>query len=482
MEELKVTFTDKVSIVTKPVPLINKVTDADMNELKNKHNDTVDVLTTVDGRLTTAEGDITAVDGRLTTAEGDITALDTSKQNNLGITDEGTHLLTPKQIREGADPETKLITDAEADTKIDTKVPLPNTDQFNEDGSNRAQIKGLSRVQLGSDITFKLPISEFGKMDSPLSTFTITDLTGFTPFNIAYAWVKSGTVPSIITAGEAMGGDVEVFVTGTFSIATEDVNLIRFTILNATKINAEIQVLDVEEPSDPTLFVWADYNDSNKDLVASPTIINNSIHSENYVFQILVPADATSIDLGSGKYALGTANHPTDFNLRSRHQVNVNSAGIASWNPEGGITVITRVKYGDIPGNTSLAHNRIDTNVGFRFHTGTVFGLNVTLGSATIRSVNSILSLNKFWDVAFTYDRVTLRIFARCIEDSVAFSEVGSWTDLPDVDVAMSTKIWMERNNDTSTTTLLNKQTKGLAIYNRSLSSQEVLEVMDNFL
>jgi hypothetical protein len=137
MEELKVTFTDKVSIVTKPVPLINKVTDADMNELKNKHNDTVDVLTTVDGRLTTAEGDITAVDGRLTTAEGDITAVDgrlttaegdittlgTSKQNNLGITDETTHLLTPKEIREGVAVETKLITSQEADTKIATEVP-----------------------------------------------------------------------------------------------------------------------------------------------------------------------------------------------------------------------------------------------------------------------------------------------------------------------------------------------------------------------
>jgi hypothetical protein len=129
MEELKVTFTDKVSIVTKPVPLINKVTDADMNELKNKHNDTVDVLTTVDGRLTTAEGDITAVDGRLTTAEGDITALDTSKQNNLGITDETTHLLTPKEIREGEGAETKLITSQEADGKIN-QLPIVDTDFF----------------------------------------------------------------------------------------------------------------------------------------------------------------------------------------------------------------------------------------------------------------------------------------------------------------------------------------------------------------
>jgi hypothetical protein len=41
----------------------------------------------------------------------------------LGITDETTHLLTPKEIREGSGADTKLITSAEADNKIATEVP-----------------------------------------------------------------------------------------------------------------------------------------------------------------------------------------------------------------------------------------------------------------------------------------------------------------------------------------------------------------------
>jgi hypothetical protein len=56
------------------------------------------------------------------------TALD-NKQDDLGITDETTYLLTPKKIREGADPETKLITSQEADGKIN-QLPIVDTDFF----------------------------------------------------------------------------------------------------------------------------------------------------------------------------------------------------------------------------------------------------------------------------------------------------------------------------------------------------------------
>jgi hypothetical protein len=62
MEELKVTFDDKVSIVTKPVPRINKVIDDDINQLKNKHNSLVDIVDSLDG-------DLTILDGRVDTLE-----------------------------------------------------------------------------------------------------------------------------------------------------------------------------------------------------------------------------------------------------------------------------------------------------------------------------------------------------------------------------------------------------------------------------
>jgi len=473
MEELKVTFDDKVSIVTKPVPLINKVTDADMNELKNKHNDTVDVLETIDGELTTAQEDILQL-------EQDVIDLDTAidgKQDDLSITDETTHLLTPKPIQEGSGAETKLITDAEAETKINTKVPLPNTEQFNEDGENKAQIKGLSRVQSGSDITFKLPISEFGKMNAPLSDFTITDLLGTTPFNISFAWVQSATIPAIISSGEAMGGDVDVIVSGTFSTDPAKVNLIKFTILNPTTINAEIQVIDFETSLDPDLFVFLDYNDTNKDLVADPTLINQSIHASEFVATIDSPADAFSVDLGGGNRALATLNHTTTGGNNSRVTIAVSSEGQAEWDSEAGISVVTRVKYALFSVNTSMCSNSNDTDSsGFRFATGMNKQIVVRINGVTYVSGNNILVENEFYELGFSYDRTTgLKVYYRSVDNSIAFTELtpssGTWTNL---EVAINSLIWTDRNNSGSGFVNLQKQTDGLKIINKPISAAQM--------
>jgi hypothetical protein len=91
MEQLKVTFDDKVSIVTKPVPRINKVIDDDINQLKNRHNELVDVIDLIDTDLTEALGDVLTLeqdvidlDGRLGGVEGDVTGLD-SRVDTLEI-------------------------------------------------------------------------------------------------------------------------------------------------------------------------------------------------------------------------------------------------------------------------------------------------------------------------------------------------------------------------------------------------------------
>jgi hypothetical protein len=473
MEELKVTFDDKVSIVTKPVPLINKVTDDDMNQLKNKHNDTVDVLETIDGELTTAQEDILQLEQDVIDLDGRID----EKQDDLGITDETTHLLTPKEIREGAGAETKLITDAEAETKIDTKVPLPNTDQFNEDSDNRAQIKGLSRVQTGSDVTFKLPISEFGKMDDPISDFTITDLLGFTPFNVSFAWIKAETEPVILSSGLTMGGTVSVIKSGTFSTDPTKVNLVKFTILNPLTINAEIQVLDYSEPIDPLLFVWLDYNDTDKDLVADPTLINQSLYAADYVASIDNPSDAASIDLGSGNRALSTANHPTTAGSRAKHQVTVSVGGQEEWNPDGGISVTTRVKYGSFPTTTSLCSNANEAdNFGFRFFTRSTANIGVKIGAVNYESGAGLLVADHYYDVGFSYNPSTgLKVYYRSASNSVTFTELtpssGTWEN---IGVIMTSLIWMERNNSSSSTGLLEKETDCLKIYNKPLSAVEM--------
>ena len=76
MEENKITWTDKVTLVARPdLPPQNKVTAADMNQVKDGLNDTIDELILVEGRVTTVETD-------LTTAEGAISTLETNKEDS----------------------------------------------------------------------------------------------------------------------------------------------------------------------------------------------------------------------------------------------------------------------------------------------------------------------------------------------------------------------------------------------------------------
>jgi hypothetical protein len=362
MEELKVTFDDKVSIVTKPVPLINKVTDADMNQLKNKHNDTVDVLETIDGRLTTAEGDIL------------------TKQDDLGITDETTHLLTPKEIREGAGEETKLITSEEADNKIATEVPT-QSDQFTTSEANITFLDTIYDSKTVTSVTFEksaifgeetLPIYNFlsisktgakhenkclvihsslivpeilvaNKPTSPLPTYadqaTMTaDFAAQSEGEYYYytgstsAWLYDGTATDSIdnyTELEAIAGWEEwgtrptwLKVTGSYLVGSSNINYLHFQYFKSKSGNTtdfdfvECNVVSLENGNlDANLIqlhkiVENQFNEGT--IIGDDTIINDSIYAENIMVLLrnLNPANPLNVasytDLGGGNFALST--------------------------------------------------------------------------------------------------------------------------------------------------------------------------------
>ena len=58
---LKITYTDKVSLVPSGVAAINEVSDDDMNEIKTCVNDNADDLDTAIADIVTAESDISTL-------------------------------------------------------------------------------------------------------------------------------------------------------------------------------------------------------------------------------------------------------------------------------------------------------------------------------------------------------------------------------------------------------------------------------------
>jgi hypothetical protein len=406
----------------------------------------------------------------------------------LGITDESTYLLTPKEIREGEDSSTKYQTEDRVESQIDAKIPVANIFQFDENANGDITLVSLTIPNNSTLINFKHPVTRYGTRLSPKTGSVTFDLTGNNiEFNKSYIFMQSATVPSWITSGEIEDIDNDITaqldVEGTFSTDPLDVNLVMLQFIDSGLVTAKIKVFDnQEEPEDPTLFAWLDYNDSNKDLVADPTLINKSIYADDYVVQIFNPADASSVDLGSGNRALSTANNATG-SLRARHQINVSSAGITAWDVTAGITVVARVKYGAMPiGATAICSSTVeDGGVGFRFYTDQNLGLFVRLAPlpVAIRGVTAQLELDKFYEVAFTYDRTTLTIYARSVENSIAFYTVNSYTQDQNVDITMDNLLLDRINNTNAITQLVNKQSDGLALYNRALSVQEVQEVMN---
>jgi hypothetical protein len=282
MEELKVTFEDKVSIVTKPVPLINKVTDADMNQLKNKHNDTVDVLETIDGELTTAQEDILQLEQDVIDLDGRID----EKQDDLGITDETTHLLTPKEIREGADPETKLI----------TILDLPEND-----AKTIGLIGGKASViswyipTAGTAVTFDAPRS-YGSWKSPRTAFTISlpeDLTDIPEIQKTLFYLQAEELPTDLT------GDKVLWSGDAFDDTEGFVNLLDITFSQEPTddylllVRNTVKEIEVGPTIDPNIKVFLQFEEADDESLVA---IDSSGNGNNAITKIGFTDDDPSAD------------------------------------------------------------------------------------------------------------------------------------------------------------------------------------------
>jgi hypothetical protein len=188
----------------------------------------------------------------------------------LGITDETTHLLTPKEIREGADPETKLI----------TLLDLPEND-----AKTIGLIGGKASViswyipTSGTSVTFDAPRS-YGSWKSPRTAFTISlpeDLTDIPEIQKTSFFLQAEELPTDLTGDKVLWSgdafdDTEGFVNLldiTFSQEPEDDYLL--LVRNTVKEIAAGPVVD------DSLAVFAKFNDTGNTFNDSSQYENNGI-------------------------------------------------------------------------------------------------------------------------------------------------------------------------------------------------------------
>jgi hypothetical protein len=117
----------------------------------------------------------------------------------LGITDETTHLLTPKEIREGSGADTKLITSAEADNKIATEVPTESAQFSTEAGIAYLDTPFLPRTV--TSVTFNRS-QIFGEETLPIYNFLSISKTGAKHENKCLVIHSSLIVPEILMANK----------------------------------------------------------------------------------------------------------------------------------------------------------------------------------------------------------------------------------------------------------------------------------------
>jgi hypothetical protein len=108
----------------------------------------------------------------------------------LGITDETTHLLTPKEIREGADPETKLI------TVLD--LPENDGDQL-AIVDDKATIIQLNKPKTGTVISFSTP-AKYGSWLNPLSSMTLSFANARE--NVVTVFIEAVSIPADIAESQ----------------------------------------------------------------------------------------------------------------------------------------------------------------------------------------------------------------------------------------------------------------------------------------
>ena len=189
-----------------------------------------------------------------------------------------------------------------------------------------------------------------------------------------------------------------------------------FEYIDESWIRCTVEVFDAILVYDPDLMIHLDYLDSNKDLVADPTLLIKSLYSSLFSADIINASDAVSIDLGGGNRALGTARNASS-SLRARHEIVVSNDAKTQFDLGTGITVIKKFKRntGSSLGNISIASNTNipGVNTGFAFQVLEATNqLRVRIQDTTIlQPLPSAWALDEYHWLAFTYDGTTVKMY-----------------------------------------------------------------------
>jgi len=375
----QITWADKVNTKTLDIPRINKIIDADLNEIKTKFNALDTIVTDPVTGLDAVKTDQTDVEN--------IIAIEIPTQSDQFQTETETAFLLSKF--------TKLVS---------FDVTLEKSKVLAGEFSNDVQKKVTKPQYFFGTISKTLGIDEnVVKMhhSSPLTPSILVDV-------VDEDW---GTKPEwLIVTGD------------TYLEGEQHRNILKFTYYEDVTIDtvdySDVVVCEIKAIADGNMdLAIPDFSianlqfNSEKDLTVDPTLPNISFWGQNELanVDVVFPANTAWIDLGGGNKALRT--NTTGFNSTGGVPIIALSPETKRLLAKGEITIITR--WGrtniDATSNTFMCTSYL-SDLGFRFsHENTDSRMNFRIGANNQRSTSNAytIELDKFVCMAVSYSATT---------------------------------------------------------------------------
>ena len=393
----QVTWTDKVNTRTLAIPIINKIDDTTVNQLKQKHNalDTEmtdpttglkKVVEDLGIDLGIAESAISTLETDLGIAETAITTLGTNKEDAAN-----------KAIDFTVIDDVKFPTTQAVEIYVEEEVPEANDNQvlINAGVADIVSIYDKSTV---FTVSFQKS-AEYGTKILPIYAFLSVNLTNarnlyqavvrhsglveptifdniWTTPSATYAdqaamiadqvsqtvglvynygmnyWRYLGTVLGTIDDYEVVQN---IIYTGDFYLTgVNNLNILTFTykefhgestyrIKDAILVNNLAIPLGNEDPNKPVLELLINLQFENKDISIDPSIINNSFYSQDMPALVSPNTNASYIDLGGGNFSLRT-NTSNNNTTGGTPIIQLNSGLFRKMMSFGEVSVITKVR------------------------------------------------------------------------------------------------------------------------------------------
>jgi hypothetical protein len=298
----------------------------------------------------------------------------------LGITDETTYLLTPKEIREGADPETKLITLLDLPENDGKTIGLIN---------DKASVISWYIPTSGTAVTFDAPRS-YGSWKSPRTAFTITlpeDLTDIPEIQKTSFFLQADTLPTALT------GDKVLWSGDAFSGTAGFVNLLDITFSQEPTndylllVRNTVKEIEAGPTIDPDIDVFYEFEEVDDQ---SLVVIDSSGNGNNGATKVwltdddpaLVNTRTTGI-IGAKSYLQDGSSSGTARLIRVPHNESI-AIGTE-------FTILTWIKINSLGNRGVVSKDAIDLNEGFsvRILSTGVLQANINDGSTEGRRIVS---------------------------------------------------------------------------------------------